>query len=88
MSLSQIKSIKYKSAFTLIELTLVLLIVGLILPIIFNLYTFISRANNEIVIRQRSIQESYELLEKLNVMMQNYTIDYEEYFDRQMAGCV
>lgn len=33
------------------------------------------------------VTTSYDLVEKLNILLQNYTIDYEEYFNRAMVGC-
>jgi len=78
---------KYK-AFTLIELVFVAMIIWLIMPAIFSLYNFIIRSNREISARQDTIQQWYEFFERLNILMQDYTIDYEEYFNRQMVGCV
>ena len=46
------------------------------------------KTNREIVARQNAIQQWYEFFEKLNILMQDYTIDYEEYFNRQMVWCV
>jgi len=41
----------------------------------------------EIDMQQQLIQQSYEFVERLNVLLQDYVIDYEEYFNRQMVGC-
>ena len=73
--------------FTLIELVLAITIIGLLLPSIFALYGFIIRSNKEIVARQTAIQQWYEFFERLNIWMDDYTVDYEEYFNRQMVGC-
>ncbi len=51
-------------------------------------YNFMIKSNREISLRQTTIQQWYEFFEKLNIMMQDYTIDYEEYFNRQMVWCV
>ena len=72
-----------KSAFTLIEITIVATILGILIPSIFSIYGFIIKSNREISARQNVIQQSYEFFEKLNIWMQDYTIDYEEYFNRQ-----
>ena len=76
-----------KYAFTLVELIFVAMIIWLIMPAIFSLYNFIIRSNREISARQDTIQQWYEFFERLNILMQDYTIDYEEYFNRQMVGC-
>ena len=77
-----------KSAFTLIELIIVIMILGILIPSIFSIYSFIIKANREIHARQYAIQQGYGFFEKLNIWMQDYTIDYEEYYNRQMVGCV
>ena len=43
------------------------------------------KSNKEFNLRQTAIQEGYEFFEKLNILMQDYTIDYEEYDNRQMV---
>ena len=53
-----------------------------------EVYWFMIKTNREIVARQNAIQQWYEFFEKLNILMQDYTIDYEEYFNRQMVWCV
>ena len=53
-----------------------------------SIYTFIIKANKEFVARESAIQQWYELFEKINILMQDYTIDYEEYYNRQMVWCV
>lgn len=83
------KSLRFnRYAFTLIELIFVAMIIWLIMPAIFSLYNFIIRSNREINARQDTIQQWYEFFERLNILMQDYTIDYEEYFNRQMVWCV
>ena len=74
--------------FTLVELTLSVLIIWLIMPSMFALYNFIIKSNKEILARQNTIQQWYEFFERLNILMQDYTVDYEEYYNRQMVGCV
>lgn len=41
----------------------------------------------DIEARQVLIKNTYDAVEKINVMLQDYTIDYEEYFNRGMVGC-
>ena len=77
-----------KNAFTLIELLFVCMILALIMPSMFAIYSFMINSNREVTARQDTIQQSYEFLEKLNILIQDYTIDYEEYYNRQMVGCI
>lgn len=76
-----------KHAFTLVELIFVAVIIGLIVPEMFSLYNFIIKSNKEIVARQQAIHQGYEFFERLNIFMDDYTVDYEEYFNRQMVWC-
>ena len=73
--------------FTLIELVFVAMIIALIMPEMFSLYNFIIRSNREIIARQSAIQQWYEFFERLNILMEDYTIDYEEYYNRNMVWC-
>ncbi|MDR2190573.1 MAG: type II secretion system GspH family protein [Candidatus Peribacteria bacterium] len=77
----------YTKSFTIVELLFVIIILSLILPTIFLTYTSIQRTKQELSIRQQLIQQSYETFERINILMQDYTIDYEEYFNRKMVGC-
>lgn len=52
------------------------------------IYSFMIKSNREFTWRQTTIQQWYEFFEKLNILMQDYTIDYEEYYNRQMVWCV
>ena len=74
--------------FTLIELMTVVVIIWIIMPCIVSIYTFMIKSNREFALRQTAIQQWYEFFERLNLLMQDYTIDYEEYFNRQMVWCV
>lgn len=73
--------------FTLVELLYVVIIISIIIPCIFWIYSFIIKSNREVSARQNAIQQWYEFFERLNILMQDYTIDYEEYFNRQMVWC-
>ena len=64
------------------------MIIALIIPEMFSLYNFIIKSNREIIARQQAIQQWYEFFERLNILMEDYTIDYEEYYNRQMVWCV
>ena len=58
------------------------------MPCIVAVYAFMINSNREFSLRQNAIQQWYEFFERLNLLMQDYTIDYEEYFNRQMVWCV
>ena len=74
-------------SFTLLELLYVMGIIGLIMPAMFALYNFMIKWNREISARQSAIQQWYEFFERLNILFQDYRIDYEEYYNRQMVWC-
>lgn len=59
----------------------------MLIPSIITIYSFMIKSNKEFNLRQTAIQQWYEFFEKLNILMQDYTIDYEEYFNRQMVWC-
>jgi len=75
-------------SFTLIEMLLVTVIIWFIFPVMVSVYSFLIKSNKDVIARQTAIQQWYEFFERLNILMQDYTIDYEEYFNRQMVWCV
>jgi len=83
----KLMSKKY-GGYTVIELLSVTVIIWLVMPCIIAVYSFMLKSNREFALRQTTIQQWYEFFEKLNILMQDYTIDYEEYYNRQMVGCV
>jgi hypothetical protein len=72
----------------MIEILLVTVIIWFIFPAMISVYTFMIRSNKQLLARETAIQQWYEFFEKLNILMQDYTIDYEEYYNRQMVWCV
>ena len=78
---------KFKKAFTIVELLFVVIIVSLLIPLVIEIYGSIQKQKQEIDVKQQLLFQGYELFEKMNILMQNYTIDYEEYFNRTMVGC-
>ena len=78
---------RYKKSFTIIELLFVILIVSFLVPTIFSIYTWIQKQKTEIDIKQKIMFQWYELFEKINILIKDYTIDYEEYFNRSMVWC-
>ncbi|MEI6774826.1 MAG: hypothetical protein WCL18_08915 [bacterium] len=59
----------------------------LLLTIITNIYTRMIRLKYNIQARTNVIQDSYFTIEKINLLLKDYTIDYEEYFNRKNVGC-
>ncbi len=45
------------------------------------------RLKYNIQARTNVTQDSYYTIEKINILLKNYTIDYEEYFNRKNVGC-
>lgn len=80
------KDIK-KIGFTVVEMLIVVVMMSLIFTAVINLYFHMTKVKVDIEARQALLQNSYNLLERLNVMMEDYTIDYEEYFNRRVVWC-
>ena len=71
----------------MVELLLVIAALGVFIPTIFMAYNRIQQVKKEVDVRQQLVQQTYEFFERMNILIQDYTIDYEEYFNRQMVGC-
>lgn len=76
-----------KRAFTILEMIIVTVIVGSIFIIVISLYSKMFTSKLDAEAKQMLIHGSYNVLEKLNVMMKDYTIDYDEYFNRRVVWC-
>jgi hypothetical protein len=50
---------------------------------VINIYTRMIRLKYNIQARINVTQDSYFAIEKINLMLKDYTIDYEEYFNRK-----
>ena len=37
--------------------------------------------------RNYLLSTTYNMVEKMNILLKDYTIDYEQYFNRRMFGC-
>lgn len=72
-----------KKAFTLLEVIVSITLFFIIMVVIISLYTKMVRLKYNIQARQSLIQNSYDTMEKINVLLRDYTIDYEEYFNRR-----
>ncbi len=71
----------------MLELVLALVTFAIIFVVLFTLFLRMIRMKTEVEARQILIKNTYDTVEKINVMLQDYTIDYEEYFNRSMMWC-
>ncbi|USN57164.1 MAG: hypothetical protein H6766_01500 [Candidatus Peribacteria bacterium] len=55
------------------------------IAVVFTTYNRMLNIKVNVEARQTLIDRSYFLMEKLQVMMADYTIDYEEYYDRSIV---
>jgi type II secretory pathway pseudopilin PulG len=76
-----------KKSFTLIEIVISLVVFSIIFGVLFSIFLRIIRTKTDIEARQTLVKSTYDLVEQLNTKLQNYTIDYEEYFNRTEVGC-
>lgn len=77
-----------KRGFTLLELLYATIVFSIIFGTLFTLFLRIIRSKSEIEARQSLIQTTYDIVEQINNKLQNYTIDYEEYFNRTNVWCM
>lgn len=57
------------------------------ITVVTTIFIYIYKSKGALEARQTVTKESYFFLEKLQVMSKDYTIDYEEYRNRQQVGC-
>lgn len=76
-----------KKWFTLAELVIAITAFSVMFSIIFSVYSHLLKTKLSLDARALVVTTTYDLVEKINVVLQNYTIDYEEYFNRGMVGC-
>jgi len=76
-----------KKWFTLVEMLIVVSVLWLVFVIIINAYYKLIDSKTDIYVRSLLTQNTNTVAEKINLIMKNYTIDYEEYFNRRMVGC-
>lgn len=81
------KSFNEKSAFTLIEMLVVSVILWSVLTTVLSVYFKITEIKAEVVAKTKITKDTNELAEKINLNMKNYIIDYEEYFNRKQVWC-
>lgn len=74
---------KKKYGFTLIEMIIAITCFFLLLVAIINIYTKMIKIKYTIQAKINITQDSYLAIEKINLLLKDYTIDYEEYFNRK-----
>lgn len=73
--------------FTLLEVIIAITSFFLLLTVIINIYTRMIKLKYSIQARTNITQDSYFAIEKINLLLKDYTIDYEEYFNRKNVWC-
>ena len=76
-----------KKGFTILEVIIAITSFFLILVVIINIYTKMMQLKYNIQARTNVTQDAYFAIEKINLLLKDYTIDYEEYFNRKNVGC-
>lgn len=87
MYLSECMYMKKKYGFTLIEMIIAITCFFLLLVAIINIYTKMIKIKYTIQAKINITQDSYLAIEKINLLLKDYTIDYEEYFNRKNVWC-
>lgn len=75
---------KNKKWFTLVELLLALLIAWTLLGVMMSIYTGIMWADSRMSNKRLLTKEASDLMDTIHTAALDYTIDYEEYFNRNM----
>ena len=76
-----------KRGFTLLEIIISIIGFSLLMMIVFGVFQKFMTLKYNAQARGNLIEISYFTLEKLNLLIKDYTIDYEEYFNRRNVGC-
>ena len=74
---------RYSKGFTLYELLIAMTIFFLIITMVLKFYMYLVGLKSGLEGRQLLVENSYYMLERLQVQIKNYDIDYEEYFTRR-----
>lgn len=77
-----------KRAFTLFEILLSLIIFSLIVGIIFRIYTDVQKSEISLLKQQLVVSETNDLMDTISDLSLDYSIDYEEYFNRSIINCI
>ncbi len=76
-----------KKWFTLLEIIISITWFFLLMTVVINSYLSIMTFRHSFNIRAKLIENTYYMFEKINLLLRDYTIDYEEYFNRSRIGC-
>ncbi len=77
---------KYKG-FTLLEIIIAAVLFFSLVAVSLSLYRNFFQVKRDIEIKQLLVQNSYKIVEQINQFFKDYTIDYEEYFNRSIVWC-
>ncbi len=80
-------TLSQKKWFTLLEVIIAVTSFFLLLTVIISIYTKMIKIKYNIQARTNITQDAYFVVEKVNLLLKDYTIDYEEYFNRKNVGC-
>ncbi|PID34822.1 MAG: hypothetical protein CR971_01245 [candidate division SR1 bacterium] len=75
------------SAFTLVEMIVVIVLFALVGGVLVSLYTSINKSQQEIGAMTALTEQTNTVFEFINYATSKYTIDYEEYWNRSRVGC-
>lgn len=59
----------------------------ILIGVVFWLYQSLFSLKNNISAKQVLVEQTYYTLEKIHILLQDFTIDYEEYRNRSVLGC-
>lgn len=76
-----------KKWFTLLEVILVIVGFFLLMGLVIWVYKNMVKLKYNVDAKQTLIQNSYYMFEKINLELKDYTIDYEEYYNRKNVWC-
>lgn len=74
-----------KKGFTLMEMLIATLLFFLIVTVVLQIYFRLIKIKTDVDARQILTQNMYYIVERVNVLLKDYAIDYEEYFNRQLV---
>lgn len=76
-----------KKWFTLLEILISITGFFLLMVVVINAYIGIIYFRHSFQARAKLLETTYYMFEKVNLLLRDYTIDYEEYFNRSRVGC-
>lgn len=75
------------AAFTLAELIVSMTIFFMLITVVLVFFLELSKLKNSINAKQSLLEQSYFVMERIQILMEDYSIDYEEYFNRRLVWC-